>query len=65
MDSARAAIQILIIIVEGLKGRIDTIFPQIVIFAVSELSKTNSKSYRTSLVELVNIYNLDFILLHI
>jgi hypothetical protein len=65
MDSARAAIQLLIIMVEGLKGRIDTIFPQIVIFAVSELSKTNSKSYRVSLVELVNINNLGFFLFHL
>jgi hypothetical protein len=65
MDSARAAIQLLIVMVEGLKGRIDTIFPQIVIFAVSELSKTNNKSYRTSLVELVKLNNLDFILFHL
>jgi hypothetical protein len=61
MDSARAAIQILVIMVESLKGNIDTIFNEIVIFAITELSKTNSKSYKVSLIELVFIFNLRYL----
>ena len=53
IDSARAAIQLLVIMVESLKGRIDSIFGEIVIFAITELSKTGSKSYKVSLIELV------------
>jgi hypothetical protein len=57
-DSAKAAIQILIVILETLKGVIDNIFVEIVNFVIAELSHgIKSKSYKVSLIELVIIYN--------
>jgi hypothetical protein len=53
IDAARAAIQLLVIMVESLKGRIDSLFNEIVIFTITELTKSNSKSYKISLIELV------------
>jgi hypothetical protein len=65
MDSARAAIQLLVIMIESLKGRIDSIFNEIVIFAITELSNTNNKSYKISLIELVYSINTDLCMFHL
>jgi hypothetical protein len=55
-ETTKAAIQILIVMIESLKGRIDSILGEIVIFLLNELNTTKSKVYKISLIELVIYY---------
>ncbi len=54
-ESARAGIQILIIMTESLKSKIDNIFENLISFVLSELS---NNSLRLSIIELVNYFNI-------